>query len=50
MGKDGWELRFGGCPWYGYDYDLLKGRPLLGKPGLVRLKELIEDPAAMLIS
>jgi len=40
MGRDGWELRFSGCPWYGYDYDLLKGRALLGKPGLVRLQEL----------
>ncbi len=39
-GKDGWELRFSGCPWYGYDYDLLKNRALLGKPGLACLKEL----------
>ncbi len=29
-----------GCPWYGYDYDLLKNRELLGKPGLDCLKEL----------
>jgi len=40
MGKDGWELRFSGCPWYGYDYDLLKNRALLGKPALARMKEL----------
>ena len=23
IGKDGWESRFGSCPWYGDDYDLL---------------------------
>jgi hypothetical protein len=40
MGKDGWQLRFSGCPWYGYDYDLLKNRPLLGKPALERMQEL----------
>lgn len=40
MGPDGWELRFAGSPWYGLDYDLLKGRDFLGQPGLVRLKQL----------
>ncbi len=39
-GKDGWESRFGSCPWYGDDYDLLSGREFLGKPALDRLQEL----------
>ncbi|MCX7426580.1 MAG: DUF6067 family protein [Planctomycetia bacterium] len=40
IGKDGWESRFGSCPWYGDDYDLLTGREFLGKPALDRLREL----------
>jgi hypothetical protein len=40
MEKDGWESRFGSCPWYGDDYDLLTGREFLGKPALVTLREL----------
>ena len=39
-GQDGWESRFGSCPWYGDDYDLLNGREFLGKPALDRLQEL----------
>ena len=40
MGPDGWESRFGSCPWYGDDYDLLTDREFLGKPALDRLQEL----------
>ncbi len=40
MGDDGWTLRFGSCPWYGDDYDLLTDRQFLGQPGLIKLKEL----------
>ncbi len=37
--RDGWDLRYGTAPEYGYDYDLLTKKTLHGKPVLQFLKE-----------
>ncbi len=39
LGADGWALRFGSCPWYGEDYDLLTERPFHGQRALDQLKQ-----------